>query len=130
MEWFTADDSATAPSDYQQASGTLNWSAGDSSPRTITVLVKGDTAVEPDERFSVFLANASGAILPPGSREGVGTITNDDGGTMPPPGGGAHSVPALSDWGQLALSATLIGAAALRRRLAPRANRPAPRSHA
>lgn len=130
VEWFTADDSATAPSDYQQASGTLNWSAGDASPRTITVLVKGDTAVEPDERFSVFLANASGAILPPGSREGVGTITNDDGGTMPPPGGGAHSVPALSDWGQLALSATLIGAAALHRRLAPRANRPAPRSHA
>ncbi|MBO9677209.1 MAG: IPTL-CTERM sorting domain-containing protein [Acidovorax sp.] len=101
----------------------------DTSPHTITVLVRGDTAVEPDGRFSVFLANASGAILPPGSREGVGTITSDDGGTMPPPGG-AHSVPTLSDWAQLALSATLIGAAALRCRLAPHANRLAPRSHA
>lgn len=117
VDWATADDTATAPSDYVQGQGTLQWSAGDATTRTISVLVKGDTTVEPDEQFSVHLSNALGATIDPAARDGVGTITNDDDGTAPPPGG-VQPVPTLADWALLALSALLLGVgAALRKRM-------------
>lgn len=108
VDWVTADGSATAPSDYRQDAGTLHWGAGDATPRTISVLVQGDTAAEPDEQFSVALRTPSGVVLSPDQREGVGTIVNDDSGALPPPGGTVQHVPTLADWVLLALSALLL----------------------
>ncbi len=75
VDWATADGTATAPSDYTAASGTLTFAPGDST-ETLTVLVNGDTSVEPDETFFVNLSNASNATLADG--QGQGTILNDD----------------------------------------------------
>ena len=65
-----ADFGGTLPS------GTVNFAAGEIS-KTITVNVSGDTAVEPDEGFSVTLSNASGEAQITSPSAG-GTILNDD----------------------------------------------------
>src|SRR5213079_2229750 len=74
--FVTADGTATvAGGDYQANSGTLNFAASQATA-TITVLVNGDTAVEPNETFTVNLSGATGATITDGT--GLGTITNDD----------------------------------------------------
>jgi hypothetical protein len=73
--YATADGSATAPADYAAASGTLTFSPGEAA-KAITVTVVGDTAVEPDETFTVTLANPVNATITDGSA--TATLTNDD----------------------------------------------------
>ncbi len=69
---------ATAGTDYTAKSGTLTFSAGDTS-KTITIVVSGDTTYEPDETVVVTLSSAStGTNISTAS--GTGTITNDDPG--------------------------------------------------
>ena len=76
VSYATADGTATAGSDYVSASGTLTWAAGDTSSKTISVTVNGDTTVEPDETFYVNLSSPSNATI--SKSQGVGTIQNDD----------------------------------------------------
>jgi hypothetical protein len=75
VEYSTLDGSAEATSDYIAASGTLRFARGQTS-RPITVDVRGDRNLEPDEDFAVSLFNASGAGFRDGF--GTGTILNDD----------------------------------------------------
>ena len=74
----TGDGTATAAdNDYQVTGGVLITFAPGETSEPVTVLVNGDTAVEPDETFVVNLGNATGnATILDG--QGVGTITNDD----------------------------------------------------
>lgn len=84
VNYATADGStspATAGSDYTAASGALTFLPGQTS-KAVTIKVKGDTAVEPDETFVVTLSGPQGATL--GKAQGIGTIQNDDGGPPPP----------------------------------------------
>ena len=73
--YSTANGTATAGSDYVAQSGTLTFTAGQTT-RTIAVVVNGDTAVEPNETFTVNLASPTGATILDGL--GVGTIVTDD----------------------------------------------------
>lgn len=57
------------------AAGIVNFAVGETS-KTITVWVLGDTDVEPDEQFSVTLANPVGATLEIATATGI--ILNDD----------------------------------------------------
>ena len=75
VSYATADGSATAPSDYAPTSGSLTFDPGEQT-KTVTVAVNGDTAVEPDETFTLALSNASGATI--ADATGVGTIVTDD----------------------------------------------------
>ena len=75
VNFATADGTATAGSDYVAASGTLTFNPGDTS-KTLTVLVNGDTVVEPDETFFVNLSAPTNATI--AVSQGVGTILNDD----------------------------------------------------
>jgi len=75
VNYATADGTATAPSDYQAASGTLTIPAGGTTG-TITVQVNGDANVEPDETFTVRLTSSSGATI--SVPTATGTILNDD----------------------------------------------------
>src|SRR5205814_1940048 len=55
--------------------GVVTFLAGQTA-QTVTVLVNGDTTLEPDETFAVNLSlPTNGTIL---DAQGVGTITNDD----------------------------------------------------
>ncbi len=73
--WATADNTATAGSDYVANSGVVSFAAGESS-KTVAVLVNGDTAPEPNETFYVNLSGPVGATI--ADSQGVGTIQNDD----------------------------------------------------
>ena len=82
VNYATANDTATAGSDYvAQPTSTVSFAAGDLS-KTISVTINGDTTVEPNETFFVNLTNASngGNIV---DAQGRGTITNDDGSSGP-----------------------------------------------
>jgi hypothetical protein len=76
FEYYTSPVSATANVDY-----TTVYTSGVipkfTTQTTVTVAVRGDTVVEPDETFRVYLTNVPNAyIFSPGY--GTGTIVNDD----------------------------------------------------
>jgi hypothetical protein len=75
VDFTTANGSATAPTDYVAASGTVTISPGLKS-QTISVTVQGDALDEDDETFFVNLSNPSGAILE--DNQGEGTIADND----------------------------------------------------
>jgi len=75
VNYATADGTATAGSDYVASAGTLTFAPGVTT-QSIAVTVNGDTAVEPDETFSVTLSSASNASI--ARATGTGTILNDD----------------------------------------------------
>lgn len=77
---FLTVDGTTTSGDYQPQGGTLTFDPGQTQ-KTITVLVKGDTDVEPDETFFVNLSNPGNATI--AKAQGLGTITNDDNAVNP-----------------------------------------------
>ncbi len=75
VKYATADGSATQPGDYLKKSGTLTFPAGTTS-KTVAVTVKGDSAAEANETFTVGLHTPTGAPISDAS--GLGTITDND----------------------------------------------------
>jgi hypothetical protein len=73
--YATADLTALAGGDYQQASGTLNFAAGELT-KTVAVLVNGDTSKEANETFLLNLTNPVNATI--ADAQGVGTINDND----------------------------------------------------
>lgn len=77
VQYTTVAGTASAGSDYQTTSGTLNWPDGDNQSRTITIPIVADTTDEPDEDFEVVLSNATGATLGAPSRATVRIVDDD-----------------------------------------------------
>lgn len=76
----TSDGTATtADNDYVAKSQDIAFT-GPGQTASFTVVVNGDTDVEPNETFNVNLSMPVGLVIVDG--QGVGTITNDD---VPPP---------------------------------------------
>lgn len=75
VSYATANGTATTPSDYTAASGTITFGPG-ATTTGISVEVIGDTTVEPNENFFVNLSSPINATL--ADSQGVGTILNDD----------------------------------------------------
>ena len=67
---------ATAPSDYTAIVGGAGSIPEGSSSTQVTVQVKGDTTVEPNETFFVNITGVTGTGVT--DAQGLGTITNDD----------------------------------------------------
>ncbi len=79
VKYATASRTARAGADYEAASGTLDFDAGQSTA-TFTVLIRRDEQDEPDETFGVRIVHPStGTLL----AEATGTITDDDDATPP-----------------------------------------------
>ena len=78
----TADGTATQPSDYDPVGTTTLTFAPGETTKTVDVTIHGDTTVEPDETFTVQLANPVGAGIADGV--GNGTIVDDDAVPAPP----------------------------------------------
>ena len=76
VTWATANATATAGTDYVAVPATTLTFAPGETPKTVSVVVNGDSEVEPNETFSVRLSSPVGATLL--DDLGVGTITNDD----------------------------------------------------
>jgi len=76
VTYSTANGTASAGSDYTAVAPTsLTFAAGETS-KTVTVLVTGDTLVEPDETFTLKLSSAAGVIL--SDDTATATVLNDD----------------------------------------------------
>ena len=75
VTYATQAGTATAGTDFNAASGTLNFALGETS-KTIAVTILGDTDVEANETLSLLLGTVTGATIADGT--GLGTITNDD----------------------------------------------------
>jgi probable HAF family extracellular repeat protein len=75
VNFATSDGAAKAGEDYDAKSGTATFAPGESS-KTITVVVRGDRAVEGSEWFGVNLTGAAGAFILDG--QGLGLILDDD----------------------------------------------------
>lgn len=60
VDWQTADNTATAGSDYTTGSGTLNWANGDTADKTFTVSVTTDSDIEGNELIDLSLSNSTG----------------------------------------------------------------------
>lgn len=80
VDYSTADGSATAGSDYTGTTGTLTFEAGGATSQTITVLINGDTEMEPSESFTLLLDNLVQTSGETTITDGTatGTIRNDD----------------------------------------------------
>jgi hypothetical protein len=79
VAFATGDGEALAGPDYRSTGGIVTFAPGEVS-KTVVVLVNGDTASEPDERFFVRLSAPVNATIVGG--RATGTIWNDD---LPPP---------------------------------------------
>ncbi|MDE0652235.1 MAG: fibronectin type III domain-containing protein [bacterium] len=75
VDYRTMDGSAKAGEDYDAASGTLTFAAGETS-RSVRVTVRDDEHDEGEETLALRLSNPSGAWM--SDREGTGTIVNRD----------------------------------------------------
>jgi Leucine-rich repeat (LRR) protein len=60
VEYTTSDDTATAPDDYTQTSGTINWKDGDDTDKPITIDITDDSIKEKKETLIVSLGNPTG----------------------------------------------------------------------
>ncbi|TGN99656.1 hypothetical protein PN36_35275, partial [Candidatus Thiomargarita nelsonii] len=76
LEYATSDETATAPNDYSQTTGTLNWADGDTADKTFTVDIIDDSEQESHETFSVSLGNPTGGAEL--GEPAVVTITDND----------------------------------------------------
>ena len=74
VNWTTANGTA-GPGDFVVASGTLIFAPGQTS-KIITIQVKGDTTVEPNETYKVNLSTPAYAVI--ADAQALGTIRNDD----------------------------------------------------
>ncbi|HEY0546321.1 MAG TPA: Calx-beta domain-containing protein [Pyrinomonadaceae bacterium] len=74
----TGGASCGAGVDYVNASGTLNWTNGDSAPKTFTITICNDTTNEASETVNLALSNATGGATIGAQGTAVLTITDDD----------------------------------------------------
>ncbi|MCU0260818.1 MAG: hypothetical protein MUE78_07350, partial [Ilumatobacteraceae bacterium] len=76
VAWTTVAGTAGSGSDYSSASGTLTFSAGQTT-KTIVITISADKKAEATETFTVVLSSPTNAVISDGS--GVVTITDNDG---------------------------------------------------
>jgi hypothetical protein len=99
VNFATADGTANV-TDYQPASGTLSFTPGETS-KQISVLVNGDTQVEPDETLFVNLSSPVNALIL--KMQGTGIIVNDDGSAGPTFQFGSGTYSVQEDLGSLTI---------------------------
>lgn len=91
VSYATGGGSATVASDYTAASGTLNWADLDSVPKTFSVAVADDTAVESAETIGLVISAPTGGATLGAPATATLTITDNDVAPSPSSGGGAVS---------------------------------------
>jgi len=85
VSYATKNQSAVAGKDYEDTSGTLEWSEGESGKKSVTIAIFDDDEFEKDEEFTVVLADPKGGATFPVNTDGGAendvctvTIINDD----------------------------------------------------
>jgi Leucine-rich repeat (LRR) protein/ribosomal protein L35AE/L33A len=78
VDYATNNGTATAGSDYTQASGTLNWDDKDFADKSFTINITDDSAQEGNETFIVILSNVTGDAELGAPNTAVVTIIDND----------------------------------------------------
>lgn len=99
VPWALVAGSATAGSDYTDASGTLQWAAGDGADKTIDVALLDDSATESDETLTVRLTPVR--LIAGNPAEATLTIEDDDVATGPDGGLGGDAGTGGTDGGPI-----------------------------
>lgn len=76
VNFTTFDGTASSRGDYQTIKGTIQFNPGETT-KTVSVTVRADNVVEPNETFFLKLSNVVNSVL--ADSEGLATIVNDDG---------------------------------------------------
>ncbi len=74
----TSDGTALAGADYIATTGTIYFANGDSTPKTCTIPIIDDTAVEPSETLNITLSNPVGNVYLNSPASAVLTIVDND----------------------------------------------------
>lgn len=78
VQYATSNGTAVAGSDYTTKTGALNWSAGDLAPKTFTISILNDAAVEADETVNLTLSSPTGGAVLGNPDTATLFILNDD----------------------------------------------------
>ena len=78
VQYVTNGGTATANSDYTNASGTFSWADGDNADKTVTIAITNDMMDELDETVNVTLSNPTGGASMGSPSSAVLTITDED----------------------------------------------------
>jgi Leucine-rich repeat (LRR) protein len=76
VEYATSDDTATAPNDYTQTTGTLNWADGSLADKTFTIDIIDENEQGNDETLIISLNNPTGGAELGSPNTAVLTINN------------------------------------------------------
>ncbi|HEX7317542.1 MAG TPA: Calx-beta domain-containing protein [Pyrinomonadaceae bacterium] len=77
VNYFTADGTAVAGTDYTAANGTLTFAAGELS-KSFNVTIRQDNIYEGNETFSVSLSSPTGGALLAGPSSALVTLSDDE----------------------------------------------------
>ncbi|WP_396637126.1 Calx-beta domain-containing protein [Maribacter sp. R77961] len=82
VDFTVADGSAISPDDYTvtNASGTLNFIGNNGEVQTVTVTILDDALIEGSEDLNITLSNLTSTLINIVDANGLGTITDNDGG--------------------------------------------------
>ncbi len=84
VSYVTVNGTATSGSDYTARSGTLSWSPGDATSRSIQIPILDDTQVESTQSFSVSLNSPTGGATVSTPSSTTVSITDNDTVSSPP----------------------------------------------
>ncbi|HEY7213606.1 MAG TPA: Calx-beta domain-containing protein [Thermoanaerobaculia bacterium] len=76
VKYAVAPGTAKPGKDYNPRAGLLRWEDGEQGAKTFDVVIKNDSAIEPDEGFSIKLSKATRAAL--GAATATVTVHDDD----------------------------------------------------
>lgn len=79
--------SASAGADFTSARGSLYWLDGDATPKSFSIALPEDTAIEGSESFTVALSHPFGGAQLGNPSTATVTIADNDGSTVPQPAG-------------------------------------------
>ena len=79
VDHAATDGTATTPADYTGGDGTLTWLEGDVSPRSFTVNIVDDAAIEVPETLGLALSNPTGGLVLGTPAAATLTIVDDAG---------------------------------------------------
>jgi subtilisin-like proprotein convertase family protein len=82
-QYATSNGTATAPADYNAASGTLSWADGDIAPKTFNITINDDLLIDPGEDIHLALSGPTGgAALSSPSAVDLTIVDNDSPGAL------------------------------------------------
>ncbi|WP_170114188.1 Calx-beta domain-containing protein, partial [Kangiella spongicola] len=82
VDYATADDTATAGSDYTATSNTLTFAGNNGETQTFSVPITDDGLAEATETFFANLSNISNTLVTIADAQGVGSITDNDNASL------------------------------------------------